>query len=164
MHRPVNAKLNPETGLVDLKFVQDEICKEKNQECPVCQTLEELKKEFFPQHSLTLPHVVRGAVVWPLGMNPGYVLVSAQEVESPTKEIKVYGERPFWSVGNMDMEKGIWSFFQEAREKYHCCHYFYSDQKEHRRYFIQVQRETLLLSQDLILISYFPVLQHFRKE
>ena len=143
IHRPTSGKYNTENGLLVLRFVQDPECEEKNPECSICKLLKEICEK-TDQVDVEIPHYVRGAIVWPVGRYPGYALVSAQNVNSPEKEVRILEESPFWTIGNRPFQKGIWHFFQKAWEEYRCRSFFYLKSPEHRRYWLQVLREPAL--------------------
>ena len=152
LHPPI--KTTALSGLVEYEFAQNDDCekwvKEWNDnphnrvktDCQICEDIEELQRDWTLPQTISRTYYVRGAVSWPTGMNPGYVLVSAQDIT--TKRLAIYGESPIWHIQNMGVTQGAWSFFQKMWDKYKCRLYFYSDQKEHRRYSIQVVRESLL--------------------
>lgn len=88
-------------------------------------------------------YYVVGAIEWALGLNPGYALLSAQNVR--TGVLWIYEEFPFWTIRTTDgMEKPLWLFFKDAWKKYLCRYYYYSNQKDHARYLQQIQREPLI--------------------
>ncbi len=141
MHKPIKTKLNPETELVTLTFIEDEDCEEHNKNCSICKLLKDSPPD---QYSISVPFSIRGAIVWPVGRWPGYALVAGQNQRDPQKPIWIFEESPFWSVSTLDGEKGLWSFFNQMAKEYSCQRYFYAEGKEHQRYKIQVIREALI--------------------
>lgn len=154
LHPPIKTIVEDSAGLIGFEFAQNDKCekwikkwndnshKRKEASCQICEDIKEVQKCWTLPQTISKTYYVRGAVSWPTGVNPGYALVSGQDII--TKRIWIYGESPFWHVQNMEMAKGIWHFFQKMWNTFKCQRYFYSDQKEHRRFSIQVQRETLL--------------------
>ena len=152
LHPPIKTTLT--SGLVEFDFAQNDDCEQWVKEwntnphnrnktsCQICDDIKEVQKDWTLPQLISRTYYVRGSVSWPTGINPGYVLVSGQDIE--TKKIWLYGESPIWHVQNMGVTRGAWYFFQKMWNSYKCRHYFYSDQKEHKRFSIQVMREGLL--------------------
>jgi len=116
MLKPIRAEENEEQGTVALFF------------------------DYAPKQGIA--HRTRGAVRWPSGMNPGYCLISAQDVR--TRVLTVFEEFPFYSVGSVDGEPGIWKCLGDAWRNYKCRRLYYAIQDTHSRYAIQVARESLV--------------------
>lgn len=87
---------------------------------------------------------VRGAVEWPIGLNPGYAILSGQEKSSSV--IWIFLEFPFWTIQTSGMDQPLWIFFKEAWAKYLCRYFYFSNVKDHPRYFRQILAEPLIRS------------------
>jgi hypothetical protein len=93
-------------------------------------------------------HVV-GAVEWPIGLNPGYAILSGQEQKSGV--IWIFLEYPFWTIQTSGMDQPLWAFFKEAWAKYLCRYFYYSNVRDHQRYFRQILNEPLIRSHPVFI-------------
>lgn len=87
---------------------------------------------------------VRGAIEWPIGLNPGYAILCGREQKSGV--CWIFLEYPFWTIQTSGMDQPLWSFFKEAWAKYLCRYFYYSNVKDHPRYFRQIMAEPLIRS------------------
>jgi hypothetical protein len=95
-------------------------------------------------------YYVVGAIEWAIGLNPGYALLSAQNVR--TGVLWIFEEFPFWTVRTTNgMEKPLWLFFKDVWKKYLCRYFYYSNPKDHARFSQQVQREPLIRSSPVFI-------------
>jgi len=90
-----------------------------------------------------IPHRMRGGIVWPIGLIPGYCLTAGQTVARP-QVLTVFEEYPFFSVGSVNGKAGIWKHLTDSWKNYRCTKFYYHPQEEHLRFSLQVARESLI--------------------
>ena len=88
---------------------------------------------------------VNGAIAWPEGKYPGFVLLSGQNLDDPERKIWIFSEQEFWTVdnwidrdGNLKENRvegrvlghwyGIGHFVSQAYATCGCIRYFYGGQ------------------------------------
>jgi len=105
-----------------------------------------LTRLFFEQAKrVPVIHYVIGAISWPMGRYPGYMIVVAQNRKAWQRPYVVYCEYPFWTVESYDGDPGLWWHLKESWLKYFCNRYYYiGEQKVHQRYRTQIQRSKLI--------------------
>jgi hypothetical protein len=147
MHQPTKAKYHVDTGLVSLTFEKDGACEEfhrkeaiKQSRDVTCRRCDMAKSN---NGSYVGSHMIRGAIVWPVGDIPGYILVSGQDQSNKT--IWIFRESPFTIIGTgSDGFGGLWISLKQNLEGFLCRKYFYAESPEHPRYSAQVRREPLV--------------------
>jgi len=101
-----------------------------------------LTKLFFDENLPPEYYYVRGSIEWPIGLMPGYALLSAQNIR--TKELWIYEEFPFWSVSTTGTNLPLWAWLKDVWKKYLCRYFYYTNTKDHPRYYLQILREPLI--------------------
>lgn len=129
--RPVKAKYLPGRGLIELFFKED------------------IKPYYHVDLERGTEASVKGALVWPQGLAPGYLIIAAQWLS--TKVVWIYEEREFWAVSpatRIEDKLVLADFLAELWPRYYCKDYFMETRSEedpnHRRYMLQMYKEPLI--------------------
>lgn len=109
----------------------------------------QLTKLFFNENDAPELYFVRGSIEWPIGLIPGYALLSAQNVN--TKELWIYEEFPFWTVSTSGQSSPLWAWLQDVWKKYLCRYFYFTNLRDHPRFFLQIQREPLIRTHPVFL-------------
>ncbi len=131
MERPVKAKFSASRRTTELLFEKD------------------IKPYYHVDLERGTEAYVRGALVWPQGLAPGYLIIGSQWLS--TKVMWIYEEREFWAVSpasRIDDKLVLADFLAELWPRYYCKDYFMETRSEedpnHRRYMLQTYKEPLI--------------------
>ncbi|MHA2065137.1 MAG: hypothetical protein ACXABY_12240 [Candidatus Thorarchaeota archaeon] len=105
-------------------------------------------------------YYVVGAIEWAIGLNPGYAILSCQNIR--TEVLWIFEEFPFWTVRTSGMDQPLWEFFKVAWKKYLCRYFYYSNPKDHARYLRQVIKEPLIRSSPVFIEADYVTSAHER--
>lgn len=101
---------------------------------------------FDDENKLPVAHYVRGAITWPHGKHPGYMIVAGQTTPAyPRKpDTYVFNEFPFWTIGTWREIPGFWSWLRDCYSLYLCMTYFCFEDEAHERFYRQINDEALV--------------------